>query len=427
MKTVYTLNMNIAIWGMGVSGVSALRYLSTTDHNLFVINQGTVDSWSNLAEITKYVDKARCIEDQHIPDDLQFDQIILAPGIDRKSVLVKRYIDQGIEVICEVELAYRSVDLPIVAVTGTNGKTSTVTMMKLALEKAGKKVFLGGNIGTPFCDLLVSDKNYDVVVLELSSFQLESLKECRAQVAIILNITESHMERYHCFKDYEDAKLNIVMNQAAGDLFICPTRYLGTQTKGKKSPVVSYDQADFTNSKLIGKHHKENLRVVDKTLEFFNVSGRSEIIQEIVNDFGGVKFRLQLERKTEHLTFINDGKSTNLDATLSAVKTFESDKVILILGGKLRSDNVDFLDELKEQNISQILAFGESAQLISKQLSSSIKVNKFKNLDSVFDFIKENITSGIVLFSPAFPSFDLYTNYVQRGEHFKTLVNSLDL
>jgi len=417
--------MNIAIWGMGISGVSALKYLATTDHNLYVINDGPVENWVFAEQILKSIPKEKCISEDKLDPELSLDQIILAPGIDRKKPLVKSFIDRGIEVISEIELAYRHIKIPIVAITGTNGKTTTATMMELAFSKTGKKVFLGGNIGVPFCDILLDDTKYDLAVLELSSFQLESIKDFRANVGIILNITESHMERYHQFKDYAEAKLNIVKNQQEGDLFICPVKYLGTKTEATKSCIAKIRGLDFSHSKLIGEHHKENLFCIEKSLEHFGVKNSTEILQELVNEFSGVKFRLQYEGEHKGLVFINDGKSTNIDATMSAIKTFDETELYLILGGKLRTNDISFINQLDEFEINAIYCFGEAGPRLSKELSVNFKTVICKNLEEVFEKIKKDISVGTILFSPAFPSFDLYSNYVERGEHFKKLVNSL--
>lgn len=417
--------MNIAIWGLGVSGISALKYLATTEHTLYVINQGDVQTWNQLDFIQSFVSSDYCFPQDQIPVDIKFDQIILAPGIDRKLPVVKKYIDAGVEVICEVELAYRNIDLPIIAITGTNGKTSTATMMDLALRAAGQNVFLGGNIGTPFCEILLSDKNYDFAVLELSSFQLESLVHFHAQVAILLNITESHMERYYSFQDYEFAKFNITMNQTRDDLFIVPTKYLGIQSNAIKKPVQKLDY-DTSRSKLVGEHHRENLYCVKAALDHFKLENSDKIIQDIVDTFNGVKYRLEYNGEWNGAQFINDGKSTNIDATISALKSFPGQEVTLILGGKLRSSDLSFLGQLKGLKIKQIFGFGEAASGIYAELNDSFEVKQFKNLDDVFREIKEHQSGGVVLFSPAFPSFDLYANYLQRGAHFEQLVQTLN-
>lgn len=417
--------MNIAIWGMGISGMSALNFLKSKNDNLYVINTGSVDEWKFKEEILESVPSNHCFNESEIPDNLMLDQIIIAPGIDKRREVVKKFIDKGVEIIGEVELAYRNLikDIPIIAVTGTNGKTTTVTMLAKSLEKAGKKVFLGGNIGTPFCDILQEEFTYDFIVLELSSFQLESLKDFHANIAIILNITESHMERYDHIEEYIQAKLNIVMNQTKDDLFIGPGQFLGTQTAALKAGVGELETIHFEQSKLQGKHHLQNLFCIHKALEFLQINIPLDCIQSVVDEFEGAPYRLQWERELDGVTYINDGKSTNIDATLSALKSYDPKTLTLIIGGKLRSSDVSFLEVIKGLGVSEIYAFGEAAELIEGFLKESENIIKMKKLDDVIKNIKENKKAGVVLFSPAFPSFDQYANYIQRGEHFKRLVH----
>ena len=229
--------MNIAIWGMGVSGLSALRFLSKKNHNLFAINSGNPAEWGQISEVYKYVSKDQCFDQSQIPQELTLDLIILSPGIDPRIPELARYRD--VKKYCEVELAYKNLKrkIPIIAVTGTNGKTTTVTLMAKALEKAGQKVFLGGNIGTPFCDISLNEEQFDYIVLELSSFQLELLEEFRANFACILNITPSHMERYDDFRDYEVAKMNIQNNQMNEDKLVAPDIYFSKHSQSQKIPM----------------------------------------------------------------------------------------------------------------------------------------------------------------------------------------------
>lgn len=418
--------MNIAIWGMGISGMSTLKFLETQDHELYAINGGDLSQWKFKDEMLQLIEEDHCFSENAIPSDIKLDQIIIAPGIDKRKQIVKKFIDQGVEFISEIELAYRHLkkSIPIIALTGTNGKTTTVTMLSMVLEKSGKKVFLGGNIGTPFCDILLKDKDYDYIVLELSSFQLESLISFRANIAIILNITESHMERYSHVNEYIQAKLNIVMNQKEEDLYIGPGEFLSVPTKAKKAGVGELKEINFENSKLKGNHHSQNLYCIYKVLEHLKINDSLPLIQKVVNEFSGAPYRLQWEGELNGVTYINDGKSTNIDATLSAVKSFEPQNLTLILGGKLRSQDVSFVRCLKGRDISEIYLFGEAADLIQKELASTENIIKLDKLDDVMESIKKNKKEGVVLFSPAFPSFDLYTNYIQRGEHFKSLVNS---
>jgi UDP-N-acetylmuramoylalanine--D-glutamate ligase len=286
--------MNIAIWGLGVSGMSALRLLSVSSHKITAVNSGEVSTWKNLDEVKSLIGIDNCHEENEKLLQFDFEQIIIAPGVDRKSKLVKHFIDKGVEVISEVELAYRALELPIIAITGTNGKTTTATMIAIALEEAGRQVFLGGNIGIPFCDIFANENDeFDIIVLELSSFQLESLVKFKANMAIILNINESHMERYDCFEDYRDAKLNIVHNQDANDLFLAPKEFSTTSTLAKFEELSELNIPALEKSKLRGEHYKKNLYCVKSALEFAGVQSSDQVLDRVLNKFHGVKYRLQ--------------------------------------------------------------------------------------------------------------------------------------
>ena len=413
------MKMNIAIWGMGISGISALKFLSKkTNHNLFVINQGPVNDWGRRDQIFSYIKEDRCFSEEDFQSYAsEIDLIVIAPGIDPRSNYLKAF--SKIPKICEVELAFQNISIPIVAVTGTNGKTTTVTLLAKALEASGKKVFLGGNIGTPFCEALIDDDSYDVAVLELSSFQLELMQTFKADVSIILNITKSHMERYDSFGDYEKAKMNITDNQSEKDLYIAPNEYLGVG-KAKKLLLEKNEKYDFSKSHLVGEHYKFNFDAVEKTLNFFDIPNSEEIVQKLINEFNGVHYRLEFLREYQGVEIYNDGKSTNSAATESALKSFEDKKVCLILGGKLRDKTQD-LSFINEFSRVQVLAFGDAGDYISRNIKGS---KSFSELEDVVKSIDWN-EIDILLFSPAFPSFDLYKDYIHRAKHFEELVKNL--
>ncbi len=411
--------MNIAIWGMGISGISALKFLSKkTNNNLFIVNQGDINAWSRRDEILKYIGEDRCFSEKDFQSYAnKIDLIVIAPGIDPRSDYLKNF--SRIPKICEVELAFQNINIPIVAVTGTNGKTTTVTLLAKALEASGKKVFLGGNIGTPFCEALICDEKFDVAVLELSSFQLELMQKFHANVAIILNITKSHMERYESFLEYEKAKLNITNNQVESDLFIAPKEYLGVG-RANQTLLEKNEKFDFSSSHLVGEHYKYNFDAVEKTLKFFKVPNSQEIVQTLINEFNGVHYRLEFLKDYRGIKIYNDGKSTNSAATESALNSFVNKKVCLILGGKLRDKTQD-LSFLKKYKDVKVLAFGDAGNYISKNVNES---TVFANLEDVMNNIEWS-EIDILLFSPAFPSFDLYKDYVHRAKHFEELVKSL--
>lgn len=420
--------MKIAIWGLGVSGLGALKYLVQENKDqIIVINQGEVDSWCT-DEVQAFISKDNCFAQSEVGKlKGEIDLILLSPGIDPRIDALKPF--RNIKKICDVEYVSNLIKAPIIAVTGTNGKTSTVTMIGECLSLAGHSVFVGGNIGRSPFDALDTILNYDYFVFELSSFQLELMDTFHPFIAVILNITENHMERYHTFLEYVDAKVNITKNQIYSDYFIVDDRL---NIKNSKAHVILIEEVcglDFSSSNLVGSHMKKNLFVVEKVLELLNVKNRPELLQSFVSSFLGVKYRLQFKGAYQGVDFFNDAKSTNTAATITALSSFVHKNIILILGGKLRGESQDFFfplqDVIKINQLNlKLYLFGESRDYLYLQLNHAFETFKFVDLASVIKNLDLN-NIDIVLFSPGFPSFDQYKDYVERGSQFDALINEL--
>lgn len=416
--------MKIAIWGLGVSGLGALKYLGQENqHELFVINQGDISSWYEKLELSSYIEKSRCFEQKDLKNLPRPDLIILSPGIDQRIPELKAFSD--VRKICDIEYVSSFIQKPIIAITGTNGKTTTVTMIEEALEHAGKRVFLGGNIGYSPFEAMDNLEEYDYFVFEMSSFQLELIEKFKPSFAAILNISPSHMERYDSFKNYVRAKLNISNNQSDEDLILLSHSLMDLDTKAEKLEIKPLENYDFSQAKIIGDHMRENFFVVEQVLEFFEISNASKIMQEFINSFSGVRYRLQYLGTLRGVDFYNDAKSTNTESTISALKSFGRKNVALLLGGKLRDESQDFVPGLKsvECEVSLFL-FGESRDFLRDQLEDSFRVFVKERLDDLIEYIVFS-EYDVVLFSPGFPSFDQYKNYKERGDHFERIIEDL--
>lgn len=419
--------MKIAIFGLARSGLAALKFLvNNTEHEVFAINQGNARSWANFEEVSKYISLDHCIS-QSLADDFlaSIDRIILSPGISRQNKTLEKAIKANVEIISEIELAFEYSKTPVIAITGTNGKTTTSTMVAQVLERSGKKVFLGGNIGTSYCEIF-NDSNYDYAVIEVSSFQLETIKTFKPQIAMLLNITQNHAERYDSIQDYADAKYKLFKNMGSSEKVLLGKGLSSSTIKSQVTYIEDLSSFDFSKSRLVGQHNKKNFFCAWKVLEFLEINNRQEIMQNFIHEFTGVSYRLEFVGESAKLKFYNDAKSTNNDATKSAVMAFQGlgYNLYLIVGGKLRSENIDLIDALNGLLIKEVFAIGEASQKIYETFQSQFKTSKFKDLEAVFEHIKNLDPKGVVLFSPAFPSFDQYENYEKRGEHFNTLVNS---
>jgi len=420
--------MKIAIFGLARSGLSVLNYLNAkTDHEVYLVNSGEPSSWNNWDDIQNKVLAERCLAEENAAKIFsQMDMIILSPGIPRYHSALKVAISAGVEVISEIEFTFRHSDIPVVAITGTNGKTTTTTMIGEVLAKAGLKVFVCGNIGIPYADLLMLDHKPDYAIVELSSFQLESVQNFHAKIALYLNATDNHAERYKNFNDYKEAKYQIFINQDESDHVIIKKDLDRDSILAKKIYIQALESFDYSQSKMIGEHNKENFFCAYKVCQLLDVENLDVIFQQFINDFTGVELRLQYLREFNGLEIYNDGKSTNTAATCAAVSSFEpGPSLYLALGGQLRSASTDLGEALKNSAITEVLAFGEAKELISEVFEGVFPVRKFNDLRELAAFLKESQLSGNLLFSPAFPSFDQYKNYELRGREFTQLILAL--
>lgn len=448
---------NIAVLGMGRSGTSALKLLSLINPDrILAINQGEPENWSGTvkSELKKFSgsEKIEYISQEALQVEAagkshplsDYELIVLSPGISRDIDLLKNY--QG-KIWCEIELAYFFCDQEkIISVTGTNGKTTTVSLIEECLSHSGKSFFVGGNIGIPFCEYITSvienKKRSEIICLELSSFQLESLFSFHSHIAAILNITFSHGERYDSLAPYAQAKLRIFNNQTTHDLAICEKDLFNTyNSKVPVSEIIEIDykkidtlkeelekQIDLNKLKIVGIHNIKNIYVVSKIwqklCEISSITMESFVKGCL--SFGGVHYRLEYLGKFSDLEVFNDSKSTNWEATETAIIGVQDRGMIyLILGGQKRGHGDKRFEVLLpyKKSIKQVLLIGESGQELFDVMKNEFDVVYVENFLNLKKYVIENKLAGVLLFSPAFPSFDQFKSYVDRGEKFTALFN----
>ncbi|MEX0799041.1 MAG: UDP-N-acetylmuramoyl-L-alanine--D-glutamate ligase [Bacteriovoracaceae bacterium] len=417
--------MRMAIFGLARSGISALNFLAgKTEHECFAVNQGAPETWESYEKVTGIIPRENCFDENDAHEVFaSADMIIKSPGIPYSHPALKQARQKRVEIVSEIEFAYRHSDIPVVAVTGTNGKTTTATMAADLLAKLGKKVFLGGNIGLPYSEILCAQEDFDWAVVEVSSFQLENIKTFRPAIAVLTNISPSHGERYDSHELYRDAKLKIFQNMDMQDLAILPEAFAHLNLPCEKEKIRPLENFDFSQSKVMAKHNQENLYCAYLCAQRIlkDNSKVDKAVQKYIDEFQGVAYRLQFIKSKNGLKIYNDGKSTNMAATLAAIESFQDQELHLALGGKLRSEDMDF-SKIKEKKIKKIYAFGEARDFIAKHFSSDFDLQTFSNLEELFEEVKANRPKGVFLFSPAFPSFDLYKNYEERARAFNQLV-----
>lgn len=439
-------NKKVVVFGLGVSGLSALKLLNKLGAVTFAVNSGSVETWAKSPGVLDYTVLKNCFTDN---SDLtkemmgEADLIILSPGIPRDHLILTLANQRNVPIWGEIELGYKVIEehnglRPIIAITGTNGKTTTTTFLGEILKDQGSNPFIGGNIGIPFCDMALEVVNqsakYDYIVLELSSFQLESTFDFHPQISIILNIFQNHGERYEHISDYAYAKFNITKKMTNADCLIYPTDYpiIESWAKNQICKTIGFDTRNFSidfdlsRFKLPGQHNKVNLNFLIKVAELLKLD--REKLQQSINQFNGVHHRIEYVPNQLGFTAYNDAKSTNWDATLTAIAAMENESLdlYLILGGKKRGHGdsiLPYLDAIKNR-VKRLYLIGEMGAEIEEEIISKMEYKKLDTLEKTIADIKAEYFHGVLLFSPAFPSFDQFSNYAERGKTFVNLLKN---
>lgn len=371
---------------------------------------------------------------------LSYTTIILSPGVSIFSRLIRYARKKNIEVISEIEFASRYIHQPIIAVTGTDGKTTTVRLIHDILTLAGYNAPCVGNIGTPLCDMY--KKNCDYLAVETSSFQLEAIKDFHPHISVLLNISSDHLDRHKTQQNYINVKHNIFINQDdsdiaiynADDANITPPIIDQVISFGKNGMCkiidnnIYYNNSSVSGTYQIPPTYFEDLMAavcVAKALKIDN-----DVISKAISMFQISKHRLQVVKNRNNIMFVDDSKSTSIHSTLGALKSFPDQKIILILGGQNKNLNFGDLFANLPPNVEYVVTYGKSSNYIyrkSRKYKDHITSHKCHSLDEAVAYTCTIATVGmVVLFSPACASFDSYHSYAERGEHFVSLVKKYD-
>ncbi|MBH0060937.1 UDP-N-acetylmuramoyl-L-alanine--D-glutamate ligase [Pseudoalteromonas sp. NZS71] len=427
-------NKQITVLGLGVTGLGIVRFLLS--HGL---TPKVVDSRVTPPGIDWLKEHAPTL-DTHFGnlDDAELcssDMIIISPGLSLKIPAVADAINAGVEVIGDVELFARINTKPVVAVTGSNGKSTVVTLAYEVLKEAGYKVALGGNIGTAVLDLLNDD--FDVYVLELSSFQLDTTTSLKPVSATVLNVSEDHLDRYDSYQAYIDSKLSIynfaeliVVN--ADDSQTHPVErgttplisfgaqqgdYHLAQHNGETHFMVKGDAfLPVDTLAVVGKHNYLNALAVMALLSPFEVS--KEQYKNALGQFNGLAHRCQFVAELNGVKYFNDSKATNVGATIAAIDSLASDgeNLIVIAGGDAKGADLNALKPYIEQHVKALICFGKDASDLAAITNKSYLTNNMEEAVTLAKVLSS--TGNIVLLAPACASIDMYNNYMQRGDDF---------
>ena len=442
------------VLGAGKSGVKSAEFLAKRGAIVAIHDKKPIAEWTEEARSLKN-EKVGLI-DGKIPVWLldQIDLVVISPGVPT-NVIPAKYVDRKDgEVVGEVELAYRFMNGRIVGITGSNGKTTTTSLIGEILKDAEIKTQIGGNIGTPLITLAESSANESWTVCELSSFQLETIVDFRPNVAICLNVTPNHLDRYDFFKDYAVAKHRIFMNQTAEDLAIlnADDEITASWAENLKANVVLFSTAKELDEGLFLRGRDLVCRANGKekiltTRDEMNLRGTHNVqnvlaslaaglacgaspdsMRKTIREFKAVEHRLEFVTKIENVAFYNDSKATSVDATLKALEALaeEDGKIVLILGGLGKNAPYLPLTDLIEKKVRKLILIGEDADNIESQLKNYAKIAR---ADSMQDAVKKSLEASkkgdSVLLAPACASFDMYKSYEERGMVFKAEVGKL--
>ena len=427
-------NKHITVLGLGVTGLGIVRFLLSQ-----AIQPNVVDSRENPPGVDWLKQHAANLN-THFGDLNNAalsacDMIIISPGLSLKTSAVAQAMNAGVEIIGDVELFARINTKPVVAVTGSNGKSTVVTLAYEVLKTAGYKVALGGNIGTAVLDLL--DGDFDVFVLELSSFQLDTTDSLKASSATVLNISEDHLDRYDSYQAYIDSKLSIyngaellVIN--AGDRQTHPvSRTLAPQasfgeTQGDYHLAQHNNEAHFmvkgeaylpvSTLAVVGKHNYLNTLAVMALLSPFEITKAH--YKTALAQFNGLAHRCQFVGEFNSVKYFNDSKATNVGATIAAIDSLagEQQNLVVIAGGDAKGADLEALKPYVEQHVKALICFGKDAKEL---MALTAKGHLTTNMSEAVALAKQLSTSGdTVLLAPACASIDMYNNYMQRGDDF---------
>jgi UDP-N-acetylmuramoylalanine--D-glutamate ligase len=426
-------NKNIVVVGMGLTGLSCVRFL--------LAKGAKVIAMDNRNELTLSLDIPLVLGELNSEKLSQADLIVVSPGVDLNNTAIQYAIESGVRVIGDIELFAQFNTCPVIAITGSNGK-STVTHLVVGMCKAaGKKVLMGGNIGVPALDLL--EQTADVIVLELSSFQLETTYSLMPLVATVLNITEDHLDRHGDLSSYQQIKLSVyhhcqfmVCNR--DDVLSYPVNSNVTISYGlsqsnsgfswdNNNSCILLDGKIFLNSKrclLVGAHNMLNIQAAAAMAKVFGIDDHS--IRQGAQNFGGLPHRCQTVSMFNNVRWINDSKATNVGATLAAINGLVSNldgKLILIAGGEGKGAEFSAMKECLTQFVGLLITLGKDGDKIAVLHSNNVKVQSIQ--EAVLVAAKHSQAGDIVLLSPACASLDMFVSYQQRGDCFAQAVQEL--
>lgn len=438
----------VLVVGLGKTGVATARFLRERGAEAVLTDERP------LADLAGSLGDLRdcCEARPHAAGAVSgIDLVIPSPGVPPVNVILAEALKRGVPILSELEVAFRFLRKPMIAITGTNGKTTTTTLLGRVLAGSGRRVFVGGNIGDPLIGYVNGPQEDDVAVVEVSSFQLQYIETFRPLGAVLLNTTFDHIDYHGSFEQYRSAKERIFVNQQAGDLAVLnaddPTSLplsqrirAGVRWFSSRSPVTpgifldgevlrlrAPEGGDETYPlgmiRIPGLHNVENVMAVILAARFCGCS-REDIVRA-VGDFRGIAHRIEFAGEKAGIAFYDDSKGTNVDAVRRALESF-SKPTILLLGGRDKGGDFESLVTLIGQKVKELVLFGEAREWIQGKIGGAARISLSPTLREAVAIAYRRAARGdVVLLSPGCSSFDEFSNYAERGRVFQETVKEL--
>ena len=451
MTSFHIRGQHVLVVGMGASGAAAAAFLN---------DQGAVVTVADCASVPDAADRISALEARGIRFELgehragtfhRADVIVVSPGVPHLMAPLRQAVQRGIPVIGELELAFRYITKPIIAVTGTNGKTTTTTLLGHLLRNAGFRVVVGGNIGTPLVACIDAAETADVLVVEVSSFQLDTIDTFRPLISVILNITPDHLDRYDSMSAYADSKGRILKNQTTNNIAVlnggdpevrrisgnaAARKWFLYAEPGEEGGVFEADRfmlqtgrhegmwLDLSCLEQSGHHNRENAAAAGLAALAFGADVAR--IQEALSTFRGLPHRITPAGVVGGVRFYDDSKATNIDAVAKALEAFEQ-PVVLIMGGRNKGYRFGSLAGVVKDHVKALIVIGESASDILADLGDLVPSESGTDMiDAVSRAYALAAPGDVVLLSPGCASFDMFKNYAHRGDTFCGAVATIE-
>ncbi|WP_290924922.1 UDP-N-acetylmuramoyl-L-alanine--D-glutamate ligase [Halodesulfovibrio sp.] len=425
---VVTPGCKAVVVGTGRSGQAAARLLHSLGASVRIVNMNEESVPESFRKTIAECGFETAFGPHTAEQFIGADVVVPSPGVAMRKL--EAFIPSQAVVLAEMELAWSCVPhIPAIAVTGTNGKTTTVRLCDAMLREAGKRVFLGGNIGTPLSEFVLEEQEADVLVLEVSSFQLQTCRHFRPSVGVLLNITEDHLDYHEDMQEYIDAKLQMFANMQHDDIALFGEDVqqvaISSQCNGLKQATqhVFSDTGQFAQASLKGSHNRLNMEAAFAATSRFGVTLDQALAA--VENFSTAPHTLETVAKGRGVLFVNDSKATTVDSVRAALESF-AEPVLLLAGGHYKGGDLGSLAELVKKHVRAVGLYGDSRTVFESAWDGVVDLDWHESMEDAARALMGKAQDGdVMLLSPATSSFDQYANYKARGDDFRRIAAML--